>query len=516
MRRLPILSSMKNSIKVNHTENELLELRSSRSPGVRGPAELTQRQSSYSEWLTNNFQRTLRRLRSFKGYYFFLGSFIASQIVEQQRVLLFGAEDGWLLNALKPKDGVGVEAASALTGDAKSKYPYLSFITGQLDEFEMPGDETFDYVVIRDLSFTTDILKGLEKVRKHCSADTRLMIVNSNPIWKPLFTVCAALGLTERSAERSWLTLKETTDFLGISGYEVTAHIPAIYLPFKIPFISKFINSLFGVLPIVRNAGFCHLTIARPLPRYNDRAIARSVSVIVPCKNEESNIVQIAERTPVLSSAFEIIFCDDKSSDNTRAEIIRCRELYPEKNIKLVDGPGINKAENVKSGFRAATGDILIILDADLAVMPEELHYIPRLLQSGKAEFINGSRLIYPQQEGAMNYINLIGNKFFSKLISVIIGQKISDSLCGTKALLRSTWLNKFDALPRELGVQDRWGDFELLFGAAQHHLKIQELAFHYQERIFGISKMIRVFENGLLMLKFCLFAFYRLHLRFR
>jgi glycosyltransferase involved in cell wall biosynthesis len=206
----------------------------------------------------------------------------------------------------------------------------------------------------------------------------------------------------------------------------------------------------------------------------------------------------------------EIIFCDDKSTDGTAAEVKRLQKLYPERDIRLVEGPAICKAENVWTGFRAARGDVLMILDGDLAVMPEELPYFLEALTSRTGEFINGSRLVYPIPRFAMKFTNMIGNKFFGAVFSYLLDQRIKDTLCGTKVLWRKDW-QRIEPDLGNWGIQDRWGDYELLFGASKLHLPIRDLPVHYQERIYGVTKMTRVFSNGMRMLRICWGAWRRL-----
>jgi glycosyltransferase involved in cell wall biosynthesis len=206
----------------------------------------------------------------------------------------------------------------------------------------------------------------------------------------------------------------------------------------------------------------------------------------------------------------EIIFCDDKSSDGTADEVRRMQALHPEKIISLADGPGVCKAENVWTGFRAARGDIVMILDADLSVMPAELPDFFRALARGRGEFINGSRLVYPIQRDAMKLTNRIGNKFFGLLFSFLLDQRIKDTLCGTKAMWRKDWIRLEKSLGK-WGIRDHWGDYELLFGATKLHLAIVEVPVHYQERIHGVTKMTRVVSNGLRMLRICWHAWWRL-----
>jgi glycosyltransferase involved in cell wall biosynthesis len=181
------------------------------------------------------------------------------------------------------------------------------------------------------------------------------------------------------------------------------------------------------------------LTVARPLPRVRAKQ-NHTVSVIVPCRNEVGNVAAAVERIPDLGSHTEIIFCDDKSTDGTADEVRRLQQLYPDRDIKLYGGPGISKALNVRTGFDHARGDILMILDADLTTMPEELRYFYDVITSGKAEFVHGSRFVFPMEGEAMRPLNIAGNRFFSGIFPFLLGQRITDTLCGTKALWRLHW----------------------------------------------------------------------------
>jgi glycosyltransferase involved in cell wall biosynthesis len=251
------------------------------------------------------------------------------------------------------------------------------------------------------------------------------------------------------------------------------------------------------------------IVVARPKPEPVNRS-RLTVSVIIPCKNEKGNIEDAVKRIPELGHRTELIFCDDMSSDGTADEIRRMQQLYPDRLIRLVKGPGICKSTNVWTGFEAASGEILAILDADLTVMPEELPYFVDAICCGYAEFINGSRLVYPVPKTAMKAANMLGNKFFSLVFSYLLGQRIKDTLCGTKVLWRADW-DRIRPMIGTWGTMDRWGDYELLFGAAKLNLRILDQPVHYQERIYGATKMTKVFENGIIMLKMCMHGFLKL-----
>jgi len=279
--------------------------------------------------------------------------------------------------------------------------------------------------------------------------------------------------------------------------------------PKYIPLLSAFMNRVVAKLPLIGRLCMVEVLVARAVPKPVS-ASDLGVSVIVPCKDERGNIQSAVMRMPELGRSTEVIFCDDKSTDGTPDEIRRMQRLYPERNIRLVDGPGICKSKNVWKGFEAARGDILLILDADLTVMPEELPYFLHAITRGGAEFVNGSRLVYPIPKAAMKAANVVGNKFFSVVFSYLLGQRIKDTLCGTKVLWRTDW-ERIRPMIGTWGTLDRWGDYELLFGAAKLNLRILDQPVHYQERTFGATKMTKVFKHGLTMLRMCVHGFLKL-----
>jgi glycosyltransferase involved in cell wall biosynthesis len=233
------------------------------------------------------------------------------------------------------------------------------------------------------------------------------------------------------------------------------------------------------------------------------------VSVVVPCRNESGNIAEIVRRVPELGTGTEIVFVEGGSTDDTRAEIERQIELHPERQIALHLQEGSGKADAVRLGFVRARGDVLIVLDADLTVAPEDFPKFYEALAAGRAELVNGSRLVYGLEPGAMRFLNLIGNKAFSLLLSFLTGQYVKDTLCGTKALRRVDY-DEIAAGQDALGTPDPFGDFDLLLGAARLGLKIVDLPVRYGARRYGSTNISR-FRNGWQLLRMTARAFWRL-----
>ena len=472
-----------------------------------GPLALSQIRDARRKQQQATAARRDRWIRSNHYFYDRIKRLLRFIVEPGKRVLDVRCETGHLLASVRPSYGVGVEISDAMVLYARQRHQHLQFVQADAEDLEL--NEKFDYILFHHIFDTVDILRAFERLREHCTSDTRLVVINYNQLWQPILEVASKIGLRSVFVEPNWVTDQDVNGFLRLAGFRPVRMHRLILFPKWIPLLSSLLNDFFGRLPGLRRLCLMQITVARPRPEpASERDV--TVSVIVPCRNEVGNIQSAAARIPCMGKNTEILFCDDKSTDGTPAEIRRLQKLYLDKTIRLIEGPGICKAENVWTGFRAASGDVLMILDADLSVMPEELPMFLHALVSGEGEFVNGSRLVYPPQRYAMKFTNMIGNKLFGLTFSFLLDQRIKDTLCGTKVLWRNGWLR----VERNLGhwgIKDLWGDYELLFGAAKLHLEIVEVPVHYQERIYGVTKMSKVFSNGLRMLGICWHAWRRL-----
>jgi glycosyltransferase involved in cell wall biosynthesis len=265
-------------------------------------------------------------------------------------------------------------------------------------------------------------------------------------------------------------------------------------------------------MPIARQLALVHFVVGRPAPEGAPR-VEPSTTVVCPCRNERGNIRDAVARTPQLGSRTELLFVDGNSTDGTVEEIEAVIQEYrgPLEIRLLHQGDGKGKGDAVRKGFAAATGDVLMILDADLTVPPEDLPKFYRALFRGKGDFINGVRLVYPMEGQAMRFLNLLGNKFFSSALSWVLEQPIKDSLCGTKVLYRRDYQRIADNR-NFFGDFDPFGDFDLLFGAARLNMKIADLPVRYRARTYGDTKIDR-FRNGFMLLRMTAFGFQRFRL---
>ena len=483
--------------------------------GTWGPAALEQRRERTRNHLAKIAVRREGWINRNRYYYELLNRLLSFLVEPQKRVLSVRCDTGNLLAAVQPVKGKGIDICPEIIEIAQQRNPSFEFTVAFPDKEEFgPAfgpEEKFDYILFNDIGDTVDVLEALRNLKPLCQRHTRVLAITYNRLWEPLVTFAEWIGMKVPRTEQNWLSTLDIANLLKLAGFEALETHRIVILPKYVPLVSAFLNRFCARLPLLKRLCMTQVVVGRLLPPPVPKE-ELSVSVIVPCKDEKGNVEDAAQRIPQLGRQTEIIFCDDQSTDGTAEELLRVQSLYRDKDIRLERGPGVSKSRNVWTGFNAATGDILMILDADLTTIPEELPYFVDVIASGRAEFVNGSRLIYPVPKGAMTTANMLGNKFFSIAFTYLLGQHVKDTLCGTKVLWRSDW-ERIKPMLGSWGIEDRWGDYELLFGAARLSLKILDLPVHYQERICGSSKMTRVFRNGLVMLKMCWHGFLKLKL---
>jgi SAM-dependent methyltransferase len=483
--------------------------------GTWGPAALEQRRERTRNHLAKIAVRREEWINRNRYYYELLDRLLRFLVEPQKRVLSVRCGTGNLLAVVQPVKGKGIDICPEIVEIAQQRNRSFEFAVAFPDKEEFRRafgpDEKFDYILFNDIGDTVDILQALRNLKPLCQRHTRVLVITYNRLWEPLVAFAEWIGMKVPRTEQNWLSTLDIANLLHLAGFEALETHRVVILPKYVPLVSAFLNRLCARLPLLKRLCMTQVVVGRlvppPVPKEE-----LSVSVIVPCKDEMGNVEDAAQRIPKLGRQTEIIFCDDQSTDGTAEEVLRVQSLYLDKDIRLERGPGACKSRNVWTGFDAATGDILMILDADLTTIPEELPYFVDVIASGQAEFVNGSRLVYPVPKGAMTTANMLGNKFFSVAFTYLLGQHVKDTLCGTKVFWRSDW-ERIKPMLGSWGIEDRWGDYELLFGAAKLNLKILDLPVHYQERIYGSTKMTKVFRNGLVMLRMCWHGFLKLKL---
>jgi SAM-dependent methyltransferase len=427
-----------------------------------------------------------------------------------RRVLEIGCSEGDLLAALKPSYGVGVDFSPEMVARAEAYHPELHIVLG--DAHELDREETFDYIILSDLvNELWDVQSVFEHLSRACEAGTRIIINTYSRLWELPLSVARWLGLVHPYVAQNWLTTEDLDNMMYLAGFQSIRTWQEILFPARLPVVAHFFNSYLARIFPLQCAALTNFIVARLAPR--DGALRPEtdslVSVIVPTRNEAGNIEEIFQRVPEMGAGTELIFVEGNSTDDTYQIIETAVASHGERNAKLLKQHGSGKGDAVRTGFSAANGEVLMILDADLTVPPEDLPRFYEALRSNKGEFINGVRLVYPMEQRAMRVFNLIGNKFFSTAFSWLLGQAIKDTLCGTK-VLRKKHYEMIAHSRYYFGDFDPFGDFDLLFGAAKLNLKLVDIPIRYAERTYGQTKIAR-WRHGLVLLRMMVFALRRI-----
>ena len=416
------------------------------------------------------------------------------------RILEIGCGDGRLLAELEPSMGVGIDFSEAFVSIAREKHkevPQLSFDV--MDAHDLRIDGQFDYIVISDLlDDIWDVQLLFEKIVLQVGPRARIVINSYSKLWEMPLGAARRFGLATPLLRQNWLSPHDISNIASLSGLEIIHSFPEVLLPVDLWGVSTLFNRFAVRLWPFRYLALCNFFIMRlkPTPAKRDH----KVSVIVPARNEAGNIAAIIDRVPRMGRETEIIFVEGNSKDDTLSTITRELNRRTDVAIKLFEQDGKGKRNAVEKGFAEATGDVFMILDADISVLPEELYKFYRVWSDGTGEFINGVRLSYPMEGKAMRPLNLLGNRVFGAAISWVLGQKIQDTLCGTKVLHRDHYA-AIAANRGYFGDFDPFGDFDLIFGAAKLNLKIVDLPVRYHERTYGQTNISR-WSHGALLLK--------------
>jgi SAM-dependent methyltransferase len=430
-------------------------------------------------------------------------------VPEGVRVLELGCGRGDLLAALKPSSGVGVDFSKGMIEEARKAHPDLAFFVGDIEDAafvrSLPGP--FDFIVLVDtLGALDDCQATCEHLHALCTRETRLVIGHFSHLWYPVLKTAETVGLKMPEPPQNVLSPADVRSLVALADFEAVKSEARLLIPVRLFGVGRFVNRFVAPMPLIGALCLRHYTICRSLRR--SAADLRSATVVIPARNERGNIEAAVKRIPRFIDDLEIIFIEGHSQDGTWQEIERVIASYPHYDIRAMRQPGQGKSDAVFAAFEAARGDVLIILDADLTMPPEQLPKFWEAIKSGKGEFVNGSRLVYPMEEQAMRLLNLVANKVFSLLFTWLLSQRFTDTLCGTKALARSDYA-RLKAGRSYFGDFDPFGDFDLIFGASKLGLKAIEIPIRYANRSFGKTQISR-FRHGTMLLRMVFFAFLR------
>ena len=436
-----------------------------------------------------------------------LETFCAFLIPTSGSVLEIGCGTGDLLASLEAQRKVGIDYSAKMIDIARGKYPGIDFRVMEAETLTF--NEPFDYIILSNLiGYLGDIQQVFAELKKVCHQHTKIVVTYYNFLWQPLLNIAETFNMRMKQPEQNWLSRADINNLLYLAGFDAFKGGERLQFPVYIPLLSTLINKYLAKLPLFRKLCITNYTIAKPSPLQAEEQYKNkySVSVIIPARNESGNIENAVQRMPLMGTHTEIIFIEGNSSDDTWRRIKEVYEKYKDTyDIKIAQQDGKGKGDAVRKGFDMASGDILMILDADLTVPPEDLPKFHYAIASGKGEFINGSRLVYNMDKKAMRFLNLLGNKFFSLMFTWLLDQRFKDTLCGTKVMFKRDY-EQLKVGRKFFGEFDPFGDFDLIFGASKLNLKIVEIPIRYKERTYGSTNISR-FKHGLILLRMCLFA---------
>jgi Glycosyl transferase family 2/Methyltransferase domain len=431
-------------------------------------------------------------------------------IPEGMRILQLGCCTGELLAGLKPSFGVGVDLSTSAIEEARQAYPAYRFYAGDIEapEFIESLPAPFDYIVIVDtLGSLDDCQLTFENLHMLCSRETRLIVGYFSHLWYPLLKFAEAIDLKMPQPSQNVLAPADVCSLAALADFEALKSERRVLSPLRIFGLGRLINRFLAPFPVFSSLCLRHYTVCRSLRRLGEAP--STATIVIPARNERGNIEAAIQRIPRFAKTLEIIFVEGHSSDGTWSEIERVVQANPHLNIKAMRQSGEGKADAVYTGFDAASGDVLMILDADLTMPPEQLSKFWEAIHTQKGELINGSRLIYPIEHESMRFLNLVANKIFSFLFTWLLGQRFTDTLCGTKVLRRSDYV-RLKTAPSYFGKFDPFGDFDLIFGASKLGLKIIEVPIRYASRTYGETQISR-YRHGLLLIRMLWIGFLRI-----
>jgi glycosyl transferase family 2/methyltransferase family protein len=441
----------------------------------------------------------LKRGWAAQSYHEMLARYYNLQIPPDASVLEIGCGDARLLERLHGEKRVGVDLSARQIQQARERMPQGEFHVQAGEALSL--DQQFDFIIISEtINHAADVQLIFERLHHVSHAGTRLIVNFFNNLWRPLSALAALTGMRTQQPETNWLSHEDVGNLLALSGWQEVGSSYRILFPFRALGVEVLLNR--WLAPLLRPLCLAIFSSARPLPQVPMEPL--TVSVIIPARNEAGNIEAAVSRTPMMGAGTEIIFVEGHSTDSTWDEIRRVAQAFPGRRITCLQQSGKGKGDAVRAGFAAATGDVVMILDADLTVQPEELPKFYSAIASGRAEFANGVRLVYPMQEEAMQFLNLCANKAFSLIFP---GCSVSPSK--TLSVGQRRCFGKITNGSRRdspLGDFDPFGDFDLLFGAEKLGLRIMDVPIHYGDRTYGSTNIHR-WQHGWLLLRMVWFA---------
>tara|TARA_B100000282_G_C31731009_1_gene490970 strand:+ start:177 stop:1577 length:1401 start_codon:yes stop_codon:yes gene_type:complete len=459
--------------------------------------------NSSEKFFEKNFEKRLKFIKDKKFLFSEISKFINNCINDSKEIFLFCAGNSVIANDIQSEKIKIKEINEKLCEQSEEKIIFTK-------TFDKKDIENCDHLVIADIEHQNNPTLNLLQLSNLMKDEARIIILSKNFLWMFILKFLNML-FNFSPSKNNFLPSSYLSNLYSSCNLEIVRSEKIIALPVNVPVLTGVINKIFR-LPILNWFCILNVTILKKInTTINEED--QKISFIIPCKNEEKNIPLFKKYIKSLSGSYEFLFGDDVSTDQTLLEINKIKSELKNIEINSYEGPGICKSENVYKGIEISSGDIIIIYDADHTVSFDDIEFAIKILINSNADFINCTRMIYPQKDGAMKNLNFLGNSFFALLFSLLFKKKITDTLCGTKIFYKKDWL-KIKKDVSGWGTKDLWGDYDLLIGAYKNNLKILEVPVTYYERTSGETKMTNVFKNALRMFYITIYAFYKLRLQ--
>ena len=389
-----------------------------------------------------------------------------------------------------------------INSDSKNKISEVTSDKVFLDKNQLielnSSEKKYEAIILTDIvEVHDDLFSLLSQLTAYLSENGILVISSLNRKYTQLIRLLESLGMKDKNINYSYIQNRKLKNITSGLGFDfITSYSKQIF-PFKLFQIGNILNIFLELFLSFFNLGIKTYSVFRIQPTTVSNY---KKTIIIPAKNEEGNLEILINRIPK-KEKYEIIIPCALSQDNTVEVAKDLSSKILDFNVSTFVQSGKGKANAVWEAAEKASGEVLAILDADISVDPETIPDFFEIIEKNNADFVNGTRLIYPMEKGSMRYINNVGNRAFQLIVGKIINQPLTDSLCGTK-VFKKTLLKDINYWQKSTKTKDPFGDFDLLFSAAYSGQKIIEFPIHYRTRIYGETQISR-FRDGYKLIKY-------------
>ena len=365
---------------------------------------------------------------------------------------------------------------------------------------DLDKDNLYDQLILTNfIENSNDFVEIFQDYQDMLKNDNKVIVTSINTKWTWLVSILSMLKFIKSKRPKNYISKKTIENTFKGFGYTMTKHYTRQIFPFKLFYIGTFMNILLEVIFFRFNLGLKSYFV---FVKNSSRDFKlQSKTLLIPAKNEEGNLVELISRIK-LEKNTQIIFIIANSKDDTLNKAIEIANNNSFFKFDILEQQSNGKKNAIKEALPYIENELVAILDSDISVDPEELNNFFAIIEKNLADFVNGSRLVYSMEKGAMRLLNNFGNRVFQKFVSFVIKENITDTLCGTKVFKKElvqtiiNWdmKNKF---------KDPFGDFNFIFAASSIGERIVDYPVHYRSRTYGSTQISRFRDGYKLLLNF-------------